>query len=67
LSKILTNAGLAYGIDLENEPITDEEESRALELDAFLSQAVGLEGNSVEKAKGLREIIEGYDREMTNG
>jgi hypothetical protein len=36
-------------------------------LDAFLSQAVGLEGNSVEKAKGLREIIEGYDREMTNG
>lgn len=67
LSKIITIAGLAYGIDLENESITDEEESREPEVDAFVSQAVGLEGNLVEKAKGLREIIEGNDREMTNG
>lgn len=67
LLKIFTIARLAYGIDLEKEPITDEEESKAPEVDAFLSQAGGLEGNSVEMAMGLREIIEGNDREMTNG
>lgn len=67
LSKIFHIAGLAYGIDLENELVTDEEKSKAPGMDAFLGQAVGLEGNSTEKAKGLRELIEGNDRELTNG
>jgi hypothetical protein len=66
LSKIYFMAGHAYGTDLD-ERMTDETESKALGLEAFLSQAVGFEGNSIEKAKVLRELIEGNGQEIMNG
>jgi hypothetical protein len=67
LSKIYFIAGIAYGTDLDDEHMTDETEKKAPGLEAFLSQAVGFEGNSIEKAKVLRELIEGNGQEIMNG
>ncbi|HCB48294.1 MAG: hypothetical protein AMJ56_06060 [Anaerolineae bacterium SG8_19] len=67
LTKIFTFAGLAYGNDLVDEIITNEEELADPELEAFLSQAVRLVGNSIEAAKELRQLIEGDGQELTNG
>lgn len=67
LSRILIVAGLAYGTDLRFARKTGDEESMAPGLEALLSKAVGLEGNSVEKANALRKLIEGNDWEMTDG
>lgn len=67
LSKIYKYARLACGNDLGDEMMTNEEESADPELEAFLSQAVGLEGNSRETANELRQLIEGKGQEITNG
>jgi hypothetical protein len=67
LTKIFTFARLSYGNDLVDEIITNEEESADPGLEAFLSQAVRLVGNSIEAVNELRQLIEGDGQELTNG
>ena len=67
LSKIYYFARLASGNDLVDERMTNGEESVDPELAVFLSQTVGLEGNSRESVIELRQLIEGNGQEMANG
>lgn len=67
LSKIFVIAKLAYGNDYDYEILSNSEEPAGLELEVFLSQAKALEGNSIEVAFELRQLLEGNGQEQMYG